>query len=310
MREYFSGLSLAAAILLLLLSACTPDPPEETPTPPVDSTPVVVDEPPVVSDEPPVVSDEPTVVPEQEPSWTHTTSQEDCPEGYDPLTVHAEEESELEYLAEIDACASPEGTSTWINNHSSQVWRIYTRGARRELRQSSGSPATGVFRRADAAAGNDGATMEPDVYVEVSAPPSEVFWRADPVATGVYTQQVQIVKEFFQQLRDQSPEAFPEGRRRAMVTCGVAAYNLAEAYRESQSADTLAKTIESALGGAQDAAECRTAMQQADEVELRKGQIRRPVLIELDRVPKNTRIQQLKGPIAKALIVVRAVTPL
>ena len=95
-----------------------------------------------------------------------------------------------------------------------------------------------------------------------------------------------------------------------MVTCGVAAYNLAEAYRESQSADTLAKTIESALGGAQDAVERRTAMQQADEVELRKGQIRRPVLIQLNRVPKNTRIQQLKGPIARALIVVRAVTPL
>lgn len=249
------------------------------------------------------------VVTSPAPSWVHITAPAACPQGYQPLTVQARYASELEFLAQIDACATPDGTSTWINNNSSQVWRIYTTPGGQRVQQSAGSLATAMFRRADLAAGNRIATMEPNVRVLVPAPPTAVSWYADQTATGVYTQQTQIEEKLFEQIRDKAPEAFPEGRRRAMVTCGVAAYNLAELYADSQSADSLAETIESALGGAKDAAECRTAMQQADDVELREGRIQRPVLTELDTIPRTTKIQQLKVPIGNALKTLQKVVP-
>lgn len=227
----------------------------------------------------------------------------DCGGNYpEQLNVEAESTEEMSSLALISACGSRAGDRLRLANHSEMVWQIWVedRAGPVVTTHSARTPAQEILQRV----AGDISIMEPDSAVEVPVHPAYVHWYAVPALTGVYASLTKTQALFVSSAIDKSPELLRKGSRaRAHATCAVAGYQAADAAIETSEADSMRERTEAVTDAVESvfegAGKCRDAVNAADSEQLKRGQISKRVLPEMDAT-RQLRLNAIAEPVMKS----------
>lgn len=220
-----------------------PAPEEE---PPIASSPLPEEESPVASS------------PDAGCSFTH-------PHG---LSLMPETQEEIEYLDEINACTDEDGTSTLIRNNSDAVWTIETSVGGEEVQQLTSTHRLESFREI-AGQVYRYSVLSPDSELVVYAPPGEVSWELAPELSAMWMIHDEIVDTVEGYGQDQLSDLLTSGqspRRKALVTCAVSTYEIANEDLGGLASDQPASQLLTALGVGTAVTDCKRSWQNADDV--------------------------------------------
>jgi hypothetical protein len=212
--------------------------------------------------------DGPTTELSVEPQYDAGCS-EDHPNRLDVETAATDE---IPYLKDLIACSNDSMTATRLTNNSDAAWTISSTTGSANVVQLSETPRLISFRQIVQSVYAH-AVLAPGSTVTVDAPPSSVEWTLAPglsVMWLAHEQFADTLKSVAEAQLTDMLSGTSSLRRRALVTCSVAAYNVAGETASLLSGPEPVERLLAGLGIAASATGCATAWRKADEVAIER----------------------------------------
>lgn len=200
---------------------------------------------------------------------TTPTPISDCPLSHPQArSIQPESVEETQYLGEITACTDIVSQTLYLHNRSDAVWALYS-DPPVAVDQLTTDARHEVFRAA-AGEAHPTAIMAPDSEVVVNAPPEAVHFYIHPSLSTMWWANdglVDLVEDYGEeQLTDLL--AGTSVRRRALISCSLAAFELVQGSEELLSEEDRVDQLLAAFGIGASAATCRADWLKADEAAL------------------------------------------
>ncbi len=208
------------------------------------------------------------------------------------LAVTTRIAGELPYLRQIAACTRAAQDATLLVNDSEATWTIGSNPGGASVAQLTNDLKAVSYRNAILTV-YTGAVLAPETTVRIDARPSAVEWTLSPELTATWLIHEQFAEAFKSYSQTQLAELLTTGaspRRQAMVTCSIAAYNVAGDAAQALNGRSPMSQLLTGIGVGTSSTKCALAWRQADADALQRFSTTARWDDDIARLGRNTKL--------------------